>query len=441
LGHVISVFGLGYVGSVSAACFASMGHRVIGVDVNAAKVAMIENGRSPIIEASMDELVAESHEACLLHATTDPTAAVFESDVSFVCVGTPSLRNGKLDLSHIEKVALEIGAALKQKNSHHTFVLRSTVLPGTTETVATPLLEKSSGRRAGIDFTVVYNPEFMREGSAVSDFLQPPYTILGGRDTEGLAVLREIYKAIPGRVYETTIPVAEMVKYLSNVFHAAKVIFANEVGTMCKHLNVDAEQVTEIFKSDTRLNISNAYLSPGFAFGGSCLPKDLRALAYKAKELDLKLPMLESLLPSNAEHIERAVEAVIRSNKRKISQLGLSFKAGTDDLRESPQVQLVKRLLAEGYDIKVWDQHVSLGRLAGSNRQYIEEVIPHIGLLLSSDLEQVLRHGEVVIIGNRSVDKNQIRKYLRPEQFVIDLVNLSKADRPSGIGPYEGICW
>jgi GDP-mannose 6-dehydrogenase len=304
-----------------------------------------------------------------------------------------------------------------------------------------PILEQASGRRPGIDFTVTYNPEFMREGSAVADFLQPPYTILGAQDPSHLAPLQELYQQTPGKVFETSIAVAEMVKYLSNAFHAVKVTFANEVGTLCKHLNVDAQAVTEIFTSDTRLNISRAYLSPGFAFGGSCLPKDLRALTYKAKELDLKLPMLESLLPSNSEHVERAVEAVMRTNKRKIAQLGLSFKAGTDDLRESPQVQLVKRLLGEGCEVRVWDQDVSLGRLAGSNRQYIEEVIPHIGSLLSSDLEQVVGHAEVVIIGNQSVDKNELAKYLRADQVIIDLVNLDKSRRPGSVARYEGICW
>lgn len=437
----ISVFGLGYVGSVSAACFASMGHRVIGVDVNPAKVEMMETGRSPIIEAGMKELVAAGNQACRLHATIDSTAAVLESDVSFVCVGTPSLRSGKLDLSHIEKVAREIGVALKRKQSPHTFVLRSTVLPGTTESIVLPILEQASGRRAGTDFAVVYNPEFMREGSAVADFLQPPYTILGSQDPSHVTVLHELYKQTPGRVFETSIAAAEMAKYVSNAFHAVKITFANEVGTLCKHLGVDAQAVTEIFTSDTRLNISRAYLSPGFAFGGSCLPKDVRALTYKAKELDLKLPMLESLLASNSEHLERAVEAVMRTGKRKIAQLGLSFKAGTDDLRESPQVQLVKRLLGEGCEVKVWDQDVSLGRLAGSNRQYIEEVIPHIGSLLSADLAEVLKWGEVVIIGNKSAKKDELDRHLRKDQIVIDLVNLDKTLRSDGATSYEGICW
>ena len=441
MGLSISIFGMGYVGSVSAACFASMGHHVIGVDVNPSKVEMMASGRSPIIEAKMNELIAEAHAAGRLHATTDSMEAVQNSDVSFVCVGTPSLRQGKLDLSHIEKVAREIGAALKQKKSSHAFVLRSTVLPGTTETLVRPILEQCSGKRAGTDFIVAYNPEFMREGSAVADFLQPPYTILGASDSTQLGVLRELYKTTPGKVYETTIGVAEMVKYLSNAFHAVKVTFANEVGTLCKNLGVDAQAVTEIFTSDTRLNISPAYLSPGFAFGGSCLPKDVRALTYRAKELDLKLPMLESLLPSNVEHVERAVEAVMRTGKRKVAQLGLSFKAGTDDLRESPQVQLVKRLLGEGYEVKVWDRDVSLGRLAGSNRQYIEEVIPHIGSILSADLEDVLRGADVVIVGNKSASKDELSKYLRPEQIVIDLVHLDKSRRPTGVAVYEGICW
>jgi len=437
----ISIFGLGYVGSVSAACFASMGHKVMGVDISHNKVEMLDSGRSPIVEARMNQLVAEANRACRLHATADPAAAVLGSDISFICVGTPSLRNGKLDLGHIEKVAREIGAALKRKNSHHLVVLRSTVLPGTTESVLAPILERESGKRGGADFAVCYNPEFMREGSAVADFLEPPYTILGSQNPIHLEPLRALYKNTPGKVFETSITVAEMVKYLSNAFHAVKVAFANEVGTLCKHLAVDAEAVTEIFTSDSRLNISPAYLSPGFAFGGSCLPKDVRALTYRAKELDLRLPLLESLLPSNAEHIDRAVEAVMSTGKRKIAQLGLSFKAGTDDLRESPQVQLIKRLIGEGYDVRIWDKDVSLGRLAGSNRQYIEEVIPHIGSLLTADLEVALKDAEVVIIGNKSVGKDELSAYLRPGQIVIDLVNLNKSRRPSGTAAYEGICW
>ena len=441
MGLSVSIFGLGYVGSVSAACFASMGHKVIGVDLSRPKVEMLDSGRTPIIEARMSELVAEASQAGRLRATTDAADAVLNSEVSFVCVGTPSMKNGKLDLSHIENVAREIGAAIRQKKSSHVFVLRSTVLPGTTETIVLPILEKESGKKCGQDFTVCYNPEFMREGSAVADFLNPPYTILGASDTNHLAPLRELYKNVPATLYETTIPVAEMVKYFSNCYHALKVGFANEMGTMCKHLGVDAQAVTKIFTSDTKLNISPAYLSPGFAFGGSCLPKDLRAITYKAKELDLKLPVLEALMPSNAEHVDRAVDMVMSTGKKKIAQLGLSFKAGTDDLRESPQVQLIKRLMGEGLDVRVWDEDVSLGRLAGANRQYIEEVIPHIGSVLSADLEDVLRSAEVVILGNKSASKERLAQYLRPEQIVIDLIHLDRAKRPEGAKTYEGICW
>jgi len=437
----ISVFGLGYVGSVTAACFARMGHAVIGVDLSRPKVEMIEAGRSPIVEAQMAELVAAGRESGRLRATTDVQRAVAESDVSFVSVGTPSLHSGKLDLSHVERVAAQIGEALKCKAARHSVVLRSTMLPGSTESLVIPALENASGRRAGADFAVAYNPEFMREGSAVDDFLAPPYTVLGARTPCDLSAVRELYRGTPGDLFETAIPVAEMVKYVSNAFHALKVGFANEIGTLCKQLNADAEMVTRIFTSDKRLNISPAYLSPGFAFGGSCLPKDLRALTHRARELDVNLPLLESILQSNARHLDRAVEAVLGTKKRKVAMLGLSFKSGTDDLRESPQVQLIKRLLGEGCQVSVWDPQVSLGHVIGSNRQYIEQVIPHIGSLLSTDFEAVIQGAEVVIIGTRSVDKEKLAGCLRPEQHVIDLVNLEGSRRPRDPARYDGICW
>jgi GDP-mannose 6-dehydrogenase len=401
---------------------------------------MMAAGRSPIIEARMSELVEEGHRSGMLHATTDAAEAVRNSEISFVCVGTPSLRSGKLDLGYVERVVHEIGIALQKKNSYHVIVLRSTVLPGTTESLVIPTLEKASGRRAGVDFAVCYNPEFMREGSAVADFLQPPYTVLGAQEPKHLILARQLYSTISSPVFETSIAVAEMVKYVCNAFHAVKIGFANEVGSLCKSLGVDAEAVTKIYTADTKLNISPAYLSPGFAFGGSCLPKDLRALGHRAKELDLALPLLESVLPSNAQHIDRAVESVLRTNKRKIAFLGLSFKPGTDDLRESPQVQMIKRLLGEGCQVRVWDRDVSLGRLAGSNRQYIEEVIPHIGSLLSADVEDVVRSGEVVVIATK-VDKDQLSRCLARDQIVIDLINLASASRPGSAASYQGICW
>jgi GDP-mannose 6-dehydrogenase len=441
MGSTISIFGLGYVGSVSAACFARLGHQVIGVDVSPAKVEMLQSGRSPIIEDRMDELVAEAHQACRLHATSDARAAILASDISFICVGTPNLRSGKLDLSHVQRVSTEIGTALREKKRLHVIVLRSTALPGTTESVVVPALETASGLRAGVDFAICYNPEFLREGSAVADFMHPPYTILGASNPDALTPVRQLYDKVPGAVFETTISVAEMVKYVSNAFHALKVAFANEIGTLCKNLSLDTEEVTRIFMSDLKLNISTAYLSPGFAFGGSCLPKDLRALMHRAKELDISLPLLDSVVPSNAEHLERAVEIILQTGKMKIALLGLSFKAATDDLRGSPQVGLVKRLLGEGCQIKIWDNNVSLGRLVGSNRRYIEEVIPHIGSLLCPSIQDAVNDAEVVIVGTAGLECESLQRSLQPGQIVIDLVNLQKSRRPQVGSSYDGICW
>jgi GDP-mannose 6-dehydrogenase len=437
----ISVFGLGYVGTVTAACLAHMGHNVIGVDLSPTKVEAVEAGRSPIVEPRVGMLISEAHTANRLHATSDSESAVKNSDISFLCVGTPSLRNGKLDLGHIEPVCRDIGQVLKTKSAFHLVVLRSTVLPGTAETVVVPALEKASGKKMGTDFGVCVNPEFMREGTAVADFLEPAMTIIGAADPYHSGLLREIYKWAPGRIFETSFRSAEMTKYVCNAWHAVKVSFANEVGTLAKELGVDAESVVEIFTADTKLNISSSYLKPGFAFGGSCLPKDVRALNYRAKELDLDLPLFQSIMASNAEHLERAVEMVLATGKKKVALLGLSFKAATDDLRESPQVQLAKRLLGEGRDLKIWDDNVSLGQLIGSNRQYIEEVIPHVGSLLCEDLETALAQSEVVVIGTRGIDRATLSQKIRPGQIVIDLVNLEKSRRIEHNGAYEGICW
>jgi GDP-mannose 6-dehydrogenase len=437
----ISVFGLGYVGTVTAACLAHKGHNVIGVDLSLAKVEAMQAGRNPIVEPKVGDLISENRAGGRLHATSDSEYAVLNSDISFLCVGTPSLRNGKLDLGHIEPVCREIGQILRKKDGFHLVVLRSTVLPGTAETIVVPALEKSSGKKLSQGFGVCVNPEFMREGTAVSDFLEPAMTIIGAADSKHGGALREIYKWAPGRIFETSFRSAEMVKYVCNAWHAVKVSFANEVGTLAKELGVDAEAVVEIFTADTKLNISPTYLKPGFAFGGSCLPKDVRALNYRAKELDLNLPLFQAILPSNEVHLERAVEMVLATGKKKIGMLGLSFKAATDDLRESPHVQLVKRLLGEGRQIRIWDDNVSLGRLIGSNRQYIEEVIPHIGSLLSTSLPDVLKDAEVVVIGTRGLNRDELRSSLRPDHSVIDLVNLERAFRPATPGTYEGICW
>jgi GDP-mannose 6-dehydrogenase len=437
----ISIFGLGYVGTVTAACLANRGNQVIGVDLNSAKVESLRQGQSPIVEKGLSELITASCNSGCLQATTDSAKAVLETDQSFLCVGTPSLRNGKLDLGHLEPVCQQIGETLKKKDSFHLVVLRSTVLPGTAESLVIPVLEKSSGKRMGKDFGVCVNPEFMREGTAVADFMEPSVTVIGAGDGKHSRMLREVYGWVPGRIFETTFRSAEMVKYVCNAWHALKVSFANEMGSLAKELGVDAESVVEIFSSDTKLNISPRYLSPGFAFGGSCLPKDVRALNYRAKELDLELPLFESILPSNESHFERAVGLVLATKKKKIAVLGLSFKAATDDLRESPQVKLVKRLIGEGCRVQVWDDNVSVGRLIGSNRQYIEETIPHIGSLLNTNLEQVLREAEVVILATRGIAKDTLDSLVRSGQTVIDLVNLEKSRRPNLTAGYEGLCW
>jgi GDP-mannose 6-dehydrogenase len=436
----ISVFGLGYVGSVTAACLAHKGSQVIGVDLSLGKVQALDAGRSPVVEPGVESLVAEAHSSGRLEATADSEQAVLHSDISFLCVGTPSLRNGKLDLGHIEPVCLDIGKTLKKKNGFHLVVLRSTALPGTAETLVIPALEKSSGKKLGRDFGVCVNPEFMREGTAVSDFLEPAVTVIGAEHRAHSAALREVYRWVPGRVFETSFRSAEMVKYVSNAWHALKVSFANEMGTLAKALGVDAEAVVDIFSADAKLNISPTYLKPGFAFGGSCLPKDVRALNYRAKELDLELPLFQSILSSNDEHLDRAVEMVLATGKRNIAMLGLSFKAATDDLRESPQVQLVKRLLGEGCAIKIWDDNVSLGRLLGSNREYLEQAIPHIGSLLEHDLKQILKEAQVAVVATRGISREQLQSSLRPDQIVLDFVNLESARRPAAVH-YEGICW
>lgn len=422
----ISIFGLGYVGAVTAACFASRGYKVIGVDPNPQKVDRIQAGLSPIVEAGVPEIIASAKNAGLISATSDATTAIMNSDISFISVGTPSQKNGKLELSHIRNVCSDIGRALKQKESFHWIVLRSTVLPGTTESVAIPAIEAASGKKAGEHFQVCFNPEFLREGTAVADFLNPPFTVIGTDNVALAAPVRDLYSYLSASLYEIPIQAAEMIKYSCNAFHALKVAFSNEIGSLCAAMDIDSKIVADIFKSDTRLNVSTAYLTPGFAFGGSCLPKDLRALTYRMKELDLKLPLVESILPSNAEHLDRAAEAVLATGKRKIGILGLSFKPGTDDLRESPMVLLVKKLIAEGCEIQIWDKDVSLGHLIGSNRQFIDEYIPHIGTLLRKEIDEVLSHAEVVVSATNAVSREELTSRLREGQRLIDVTRLER---------------
>jgi len=437
----ISVIGLGYVGAVTAGCLAHKGHSVIGADVNPLKVKMLDSGRSPVLEPGLEEYICASQKVGRIRATTSTTEAITETDVSFVCVGTPSMRAGRLDSSGVEASCREVGEALRNKNGFHLIVLRSTILPGTSESIAIPTIEKFSGKRSGIDFAVCTNPEFTREGSAVVDFMAPPITVLGALDPAHLASLREIYSWVPGRVFETTLRVSEMVKYVCNNFHALKVAFANEIGVLCKEMLVDADAVREIFTADNKLNISPAYLTPGFAFGGSCLPKDVRALTYRAKELDQDLPLLASIMASNEAHIERSIEAVLKTRKKKIGVLGLSFKAKTDDLRESPMVYLIKRLIGEGLEISIWDRDVMLGRLVGSNRQYIEEEIPHIGSLLRDNLNEVVRNAEVLVVGTNSFEQNTLREAVSPDQIIVDLISPKRPAHLNGHAESHGLCW
>jgi len=417
----VSVLGLGYVGAVTGACLAHKGHEVVGVDSNPVKVDMIGSGQAPVLEARLEELIADAQRSARLHATTDAHSAVHQSDISFICVGTPSLPNGSLDLRSVKRSCQDIGEALRSKEGFHLIVIRSTVLPGTCKSLVISTIEAASKKRHGVDFAVCSNPEFTREGCAVADFLNPAITVLGADDPSHLDALRDLYRDTPGPIFETSLGEAEMVKYVCHAFHALKVTFANEIGSLCEQFDLDARKVTEIFASDKKLNVSKAYLDPGFAFGGSCLPKDIRALTYRAKQLDLDLPLLRAILPSNQAHLDRAVEAVLATKRKKIAVLGLSFKPGTDDLRESPSVELIKRLLGEGCEVQVWDKDVSMGRLAGSNRQFIQDEIPHIGARLSPQLESVVAQAEVIVVGTDALDDKRLEAAIRPDQLIIDL--------------------
>jgi len=434
----ISIFGIGYVGCVSAACLARAGHEVVGVDVNPTKVEIINSGASPIVEPGINELIADVVKAGNLSATTDTPHAVNSTDVSLICVGTPSKPNGSLDLGHVQRVCEQIGKALASKSERHTIVIRSTMLPGSIESVAQPALELTSGKKAGKDFGLCVNPEFLREGSSLKDFYAPPFTLIGTDDEQTGKIISSLYSEIDAPVFVTSIKTAEMVKYVCNCFHALKVSFGNEIGNICKALELDSHEVMNVFCADTKLNLSSYYLKPGFAFGGSCLPKDLRAVTYKAKELDVEVPLLTAITATNRLQIERALDMVLRTGKKRVGVLGFSFKAGTDDLRESPMVTLIETLIGKGLELVIYDRDVSLARLVGSNREYIEQEIPHIARLMRGTIEEVLSTAETIVIGNKSEEFRQIESRLRSDQTVIDLVRLF--DRPSSNG-YQGICW
>jgi GDP-mannose 6-dehydrogenase len=439
MGLRISIFGLGYVGTVSGACLAEQGHAIFGVDKNPCKVSLLESGHSPIVEAGLDELIGAAVGAGRFRATLDPARAVRETDVSLVSVGTPSARDGSLSLEAVEAVTREIGEALRRKRGPHTVLYRSTVLPGTTEDCFIPWLEESSGRRLGEGLDVGYNPEFLREGSAVADFRHPPFIVAGSRTACGRRLIQAMYAGIEAEVVQTSLRTAEAVKYLSNMFHALKVCFANEAGAALKEMGVDAREAMEIFCRDRVLNISPAYLRPGYAFGGSCLPKDLRAFLHRARSLDVETPLLSQLLPSNGRHIDRAFDLIAANGRGRVALFGLSFKGGTDDLRESPLVTLSERLLGKGYELRIFDPDINTARLIGANREFIEREIPHLDRLMQPDLASTLEGAEAIVLAKIGSREMETIASLRPGVPVIDLQGARKLDRP---GPeYRGLCW
>ena len=435
----ICVLGLGYVGAVSAACLSQEGHEVIGVDPESAKVDLINAGKSPIIEKDVGSIIEKQVAAGRLAATTDVAAAVGQADLSIVCVGTPSRANGDIELKFVRRVCEQIGTALRHHDGAPAVVFRSTMLPGTMRNVVIPALEESSGRRPGVEFGVCINPEFLREGTAVHDYYNPPKTVIGELNRASGDLLATLYARIAAPLIRTDVETAEMVKYADNAWHALKVGFANEIGNLCKGVEVDSHRVMDIFCQDTKLNLSPYYLKPGFAFGGSCLPKDLRALLYKAKTLDVAVPILSAILPSNEQQLERGVRAVIEMGSKKVGILGFSFKAGTDDLRESPVVDLTERLIGKGYDLRIYDRNVSLARIHGANRDYILNHIPHISRLMVSSIDEVLDHARTIVIGNSAAEFRDVPRRLGDGQSIIDLVRVTDSRSVNGV--YEGICW
>ena len=435
----VSVFGLGYVGCVSAACFAKEGHTVVGCDVSQSKVDLINAGKATIVEAGIGELIAQMRTTGRLRATTSAREAVLATDISLVAVGTPSRANGGIDLRFIERVCEEIGAALKDKDGRHVVVIRSTVLPGTTDRVVIPALERASGKRVGPELGVCMNPEFLREGTSIRDFYDPPFTLVGCSDPQAAASVLALYQGIDAATHVTAVRVAEMVKYACNSYHGLKVGFANEIGNICKALGVDSHEVMRLFCEDTKLNVSAAYLKPGFAFGGSCLPKDIRAITHAAREADIATPILTGTLESNQHQIRRAFDMIMATGRRRVGVLGLSFKAGTDDLRESPMVALIEMLIGKGVPLAIHDDHVASARLIGANREYIEREIPHIWSLMRPSVAEVLHEAEVVVVGNGSPEYRGIAPQLVDGQVVVDLVR-AFGPRTSD-GQYLGICW
>ncbi|WP_045216477.1 nucleotide sugar dehydrogenase [Desulfonatronovibrio magnus] len=426
----VSIFGLGYVGTVSAGCLAREGHEVMGVDPVKVKVDMINNGQTPVIEKDIGRLISDGVNNRLIVATQDAELAVQQTDLSLICVGTPSMANGSLDLSYIESVCRQIGMALKNKEEYHVVTVRSTMLPGSMRKVVIPVLEEFSGKKAETDFAVCVNPEFLREGSAVHDYFNPPKTVIGEMDSTSGEQLMLLYENIAAPMVRVDLETAEMIKYTDNVWHALKIVFANEVGSICQSLNLDPHEVMEKFCMDTKLNISSAYLKPGFAFGGSCLPKDVRALCYKARSLDLDLPVISNIIASNKALVDRKLNDILALGQKRVGILGFSFKTGTDDLRESPVVEIIERLIGKGFSIKLYDKNVNIASLMGANRDYILNKIPHISRLMVTTISGVLDHAQVVVLGNNDPDFSQVPEMLSIDQVLIDLSGAAVAGSP-----------
>ncbi len=435
----VAIVGLGYVGTVTSACLAESGHLVVGVDVNQIKIDQINAGVSPVSELGLGELVQNNVDRGRLRATSDICGAVAAAEAVLVTVGTPSGRNGDVRLDDVLKVVGEIGRALADADGWRLVLITSTVPPGTVEGDLVPLLEERSGKRRGEDFGVAFSPEFLREGTAVADFLSPPKTVIGAEDDRSARVAASLYRPFSTEVTRTPIAVAEMVKFSDNAWHALKVAFANEIGRVAEAYGVDSHAVMSIFKSDTRLNISSRYLTPGFAFGGSCLPKDLRTLTYRARRNGASIPVLESILPSNRAHLDLALEKIETLGVKKVAVLGLAFKAGTDDLRESPSLELAERLLGKGYEVRIHDEHVNLRELIGANRAYVLAVLPHIAEHLHDDFQEVVRAADVLVVTQNNPAYARVLAEARPDQTVLDLCGIARPARPTA--NYVGLTW
>lgn len=434
----ISIFGMGYVGAVCAACLADRGHTVIGVDIAQTKVDLINRGESPIVEPGLEDLLQHGVNTGRIRATSDTLDAVLNSDISMICVGTPSKKNGDLDLHFVQAVVAEIGTAMRNKPERHTVVLRSTVLPGTIREVVLPMLEDTSMKRAGRDFGLAVNPEFLRESTAIADYNEPPMTVIGEWDEASGDLLAELYASLSAPLIRKPIEVAEMVKYTCNVWHATKIAFANEIGNIAKELGVDGREVMEVMCQDHKLNLSSYYLKPGYAFGGSCLPKDVRALNFRATQVDAQHPLIGSLMVSNEMHVKRAFDLVASFGDRRIGMLGLSFKAQTDDLRESPLVELAEMLIGKGYELTIFDENIEYARVHGANREYITSKIPHISSLLNADLNEVIEGSDVLIVGQRDRNFAKVVNGARGDRKVVDLVGfMPHTSTPE----MQGICW